>query len=92
MVRDFSDVFPEELPGFPLEHEIEFAIKVQSGTNSILIPPYRMALTEQKKLETQLSKLLNKGYVRMSISPWGALVIFVKKKMKAFVCILITDS
>ena len=73
-------MFPEELPGFPPEHEIEFAIEVQLGTDSILIPPYRMAPAELKELETQLRELLDKEFVRPSVSPWGASVLFVKKK------------
>ena len=73
-------MFPDELPGLPTEREIEFAIEVQPGTDPISIPPYRMAPAELKELETQLRELLDKGFVRPSVSPWGAPVLFVKKK------------
>ena len=79
VVREFSDVFPEELPGLPPEREIEFAIEVQPGTDPISIPPYRMAPAELKELKIQLRELLDKGFVRPSISLWGVLVLFVKK-------------
>ena len=54
VVRDYSDVFPEELPGLPLDREIEFCIDVVSGTQPISIPPYRMAPAELKELKAQL--------------------------------------
>ncbi len=79
-VRDFSDVFPKELPGLPLEREVEFAIEVMPGTTPISIAPYKMAPTELKELKIQLQELLDKGFIRPSVSPWGAPVLFVKKK------------
>ena len=80
VVRDYSDVFPEELPGLPPDREIEFCIDVVSGTQPISIPPYRMAPAELKELKAQLQDLLDKGFIRPSVSPWGAPVLFVKKK------------
>ncbi|KAL0537344.1 hypothetical protein IC582_026322 [Cucumis melo] len=80
MVMDYSNVFPEELPGLPLHIEIEFAIKLEPGTIPISRAPYRMAPAELKKLKVQLQKLLDKGFIRPSVSPWSALVLFVKKK------------
>ncbi|XP_043805273.1 uncharacterized protein LOC122721498 [Manihot esculenta] len=79
-VCDFSDVFPDELPGLPPEREVEFAIDVVPGTTPISIAPYRMAPTELKELKVQLQELLDKGFIRLSISHWGAPVLFVKKK------------
>ncbi|KAJ9168475.1 hypothetical protein P3X46_019993, partial [Hevea brasiliensis] len=79
-VRDFPDVFPEELPGLPPEREVEFAIEVMPSTAPISIAPYRMAPTELRELKTQLQELLDKGFIRPSVSPWGAPVLFVKKK------------
>ena len=76
----FSDVFPDELPGLPPHREIEFCIDVVSDTTPISMPPYRMAPTELKELKEQLQKLLDKGFIRPSTSPWGAPVLFVKKK------------
>ncbi|KAJ9180916.1 hypothetical protein P3X46_009103, partial [Hevea brasiliensis] len=75
-VRDFPDVFPEELPGLPPEREVEFAIETLPGTAPISIAPYRMAPTELRELKTQLQELLDKGFIRPSVSPWGAPVLF----------------
>ena len=77
---EFPDVFPEELPGLPPDREIEFCIDVIPGTAPISLPPYRMAPAELKELKEQLQDLLDKGFVRPSTSPWGAPVLFVKKK------------
>ena len=87
VVREFSNVFPKELLGLPPEREIEFAIEIQPGTDPISILPYRMAPAELKELETQLRELLDKGFVRSSISPWGAPVLFVKKDSSLRMCI-----
>ncbi|PPS01090.1 hypothetical protein GOBAR_AA19574 [Gossypium barbadense] len=80
IVFEFPDVFPEELPGLPPNREIEFAIDLLPGTAPISIAPYRMAPTELKELKAQLQELTGKGFVRPSFFPWGALVLFVKKK------------
>ncbi|KAL0536812.1 hypothetical protein IC582_025774 [Cucumis melo] len=72
VVRDYPDVFPEELPGF--------AIELEPGTVPISRAPYRMAPAELKELKVQLQELLDKGFIRPSVSPWGAPVLFVKKK------------
>ena len=79
-VCEFPDVFTEEIPGLSLVREIEFTIELTPGTASISIAPYRMALVELGKLKLQLQELLKKGFIRLSISPWGAPVLFVKKK------------
>ena len=68
------------LPGLPPHREIEFCIDVVSDTAPISMPPYRMALAELKELKEQLQELLDKGFIRPSTSPWGAPVLFVKKK------------
>jgi hypothetical protein len=80
VVREFSDVFPEDLPGLPPEREIEFGIDLVPSTTPISIPPYRMAPAELKELKDQLQDLLDKRFIRPSVSPWGAPVLFVKKK------------
>ena len=80
VVCEFLDVFPEELPGLPPDREIEFCIDVVPGTDPISMPPYRMALAELKELNEQLKELIDKGFIRPSSSPWGAPVLFVKKK------------
>ena len=79
-VSDFPDVFSEELPGFPPHREIEFVIDVVPGATPASITPYRMAPLELKELKLQLQELLEKGFIRPSVSPWGAPVLFVKKK------------
>ena len=77
---EFPDVFPDELPGLLPHREIEFCIDVVPDTAPISMPPYRMAPTELKELKKQLQELLDKGFIRLSTSPWGELVLFVKKK------------
>ncbi|XP_028100871.1 uncharacterized protein LOC114300186 [Camellia sinensis] len=80
IVRDFSDVFPDELPGELIDREIEFTIDIMPRTQPISKTPYRMSPAEMKELKIQLQDLLDKGFIRSSISPWGAPVLFVKKK------------
>ncbi|KAL5565101.1 hypothetical protein UlMin_028265 [Ulmus minor] len=80
VVKEFVDVFPEELPGLPPDREVTFEIEVLPGTAPISKAPYRMAPAELKELQTQLQELLEKGFIRPSHSPWGAPVLFVKKK------------
>ena len=80
VVREFPDVFPYDIVEFPPEREVEFTIDLIPGTEPIFIPPYRMAPTELRELKVQLQELLSKGLIRPSISPWGAPVLFVKKK------------
>ena len=80
VVCEFSDVFPDDLSGLPPDRELKFGIEVLPCSTPISIPPYRMAPMELKELKIQLQDLVNKGFIRPSISPWGALVLFVKKK------------
>ena len=80
VVREFPDVFPEELPSIPLEREVDLAIEIVLGTVPMSRAPYRMAPTELKELKSQLQELLDKGFIQTSVSPWGAPVLFVKKK------------
>jgi hypothetical protein len=80
VVRDFSDVFPEELPGMPPGREVEFVIDLLPGTTPISKWPYRMSVEELKELKTQLTELQEAGYIRPGCSPWGAPVLFVQKK------------
>ena len=77
VVNEFLDVFPEDLTGLPPEREVEFGIDVILGTQPISIPPYRMAPVELRGLKEQLKDLLKKGFIRPSMSPWGAPVLFV---------------
>ena len=69
VVKEFTNVFPKELPGIPLEREVDFFIENLSGTTPISKAPYRMAPTELKELKIQLQELLDKGFIRPSVSP-----------------------
>ncbi|KAH0652759.1 hypothetical protein KY289_030437 [Solanum tuberosum] len=80
IVNEFPEVFLDDLPGIPLEREIDFGINLIPDTQPISIPPYRMAPAELKELKEQLKDLLDKGFIQPSISPWGAPVLFVRKK------------
>ncbi|XP_077248532.1 uncharacterized protein LOC143888109 [Tasmannia lanceolata] len=79
VVREFLDVFPDDFE-LPPHREIDFTIDLVPGTEPISKTPYRMAPAELKELKEQLSELLEKGFIRPSSSPWGAPVLFVKKK------------
>ena len=80
LVCEFLDVFPEDLSGLPPVREIEFVIELAPGVDPVSKAPYRMAPAELKELKIQLQELLNLGFIRPSYSPWGAPVLFVKKK------------
>ena len=80
VVCEFPKVFWEDLSGVPPEREIDFWNDILPDTQPIPIPPCRMAPVELKELKEQLKDLLNKGFIRPSISPWGAPVLFVRKK------------
>ena len=70
--------FPEVLPGVPPEKEINFGIDLLPDTQPISILPYRIALAELKELKEQLKELLDKVFIRPSISPWGAPIFLVR--------------
>ncbi|KAL0434501.1 UNVERIFIED_CONTAM: Transposon Tf2-12 polyprotein [Sesamum latifolium] len=80
IVRDFLEVFPDDLSGLPPHREVDFAIETLPGVAPISIAPYRMAPVELLELKKQLEELLEKGFIQPSTSPWGAPVLFVKKK------------
>ncbi|XP_076924948.1 uncharacterized protein LOC143587582 [Bidens hawaiensis] len=80
IVRDYPDVFPDDLPGLPPHREVEFHIDLVPGAAPVSRSPYRLAPSEMQELSTQLQELLDKGFIRPSFSPWGAPVLFVKKK------------
>ena len=73
-------MFPDEIPGMPPVRDMDFRIHLVPGTGPISKAPYRMAPAEMKELKVQLEELLEKGYIRPSVSPWGAPVLFVRKK------------
>jgi hypothetical protein len=82
VIREFSDVFPDDLPGMPPERVIEFKIELQPGTAPMAKALYKMPLVELKGLKIQLQGLLDKGYIRPSTSPWGCSALFIEKKDK----------
>ncbi|GJT73928.1 putative reverse transcriptase domain-containing protein [Tanacetum coccineum] len=85
IVRDFSEVFPEDLPGLPPARPVEFQIDLIPGAAPVARAPYRLAPSEMKELSEQLQELSDKGFIRPSSSPWGAPVLFVKKKDGLFI-------
>ena len=80
VVNEYPDVFPEELPRMPPDRDIDFVIDLVLGTSPIAKRPYRMAASELAELKKQLEELQRIGFIRPSSSPWGAPVLFVKKK------------
>jgi hypothetical protein len=84
VVKEFADVFPEELPGMLPERELEFTIDLKPGTEPIARMPYRMSTLELQELKMQLKELLDLGLIRPSVSPWGAPVIFIRKKDRSW--------
>ncbi|GJY96965.1 putative reverse transcriptase domain-containing protein [Tanacetum coccineum] len=84
IVWDFPDVFPEDLPGLPPTRQVEFQIDLIPGAAPVARAPYRLAPSEMKELSEQLKELSDKGFIRPSSSPWGAPVLFVKKKDGSF--------
>nr|GEV99115.1 putative reverse transcriptase domain-containing protein [Tanacetum cinerariifolium] len=84
IVRDFLEVFPEDLPGLPPLRQVKFQINLVLGATPMARTPYRLAPTKLQKLSTQLQELSDKGFIRSSSLPWGAPVLFVKKKDGSF--------
>jgi hypothetical protein len=80
VVDEFPNVFPDELPGMPLDRDIEFIIELLPRTAPIAKRPYRMGVDELEELKKQIKELQDKGFIHPSSSPWGAPVIFVDKK------------
>nr|GFC25939.1 putative reverse transcriptase domain-containing protein [Tanacetum cinerariifolium] len=84
MICNFPKVFPDDLPGLPPPRQDEFKIELISGAAPVAHAPYRLAPSELKELSDQLKNLSEKGFIRTSSSPWGAPVLFVKKKDGSF--------
>src|SRR5581483_11393186 len=80
VVIEYPDVFPEDLPGLPPDRQIEFGIDLMPGSAPIARAPYRLAPPDLQELSDQLQELSGKGFIRPSSSPWGAPILFVKKK------------
>ncbi|GJR73797.1 putative nucleotidyltransferase, ribonuclease H [Tanacetum coccineum] len=84
VVKEFLEVFPEDLPGLPPVRQVEFQIDLIPGATPVARAPYRLAPSEMQELSNQLQELADRGFIRPSTSPWGALVLFVKKKDGSF--------
>ena len=81
VVREFQDVFPEELPGIPPARVVEFVIDLKLGTTPIAKRPYTMPPHELLELKEEIDNSLRSGFIRPSCSPWGAPSLFVKKRV-----------
>ncbi|GJU99606.1 putative reverse transcriptase domain-containing protein [Tanacetum coccineum] len=84
VVREFPEVFPEDLPGLPPVRQVEFQIDLILGATPVARAPYRLAPSEMQELSNQLQELSDRGFIQPSTSPWGAPVLFVKKKDGSF--------
>lgn len=80
VAQEFLDVFPEKLPGVPSEREIKYEINLIPGVEPISKTPYRMEPAEIKALKEQFYEVLDMKFISPNVSPWGASVLFVKKK------------
>nr|GEU39463.1 putative reverse transcriptase domain-containing protein [Tanacetum cinerariifolium] len=84
IVRSFLEVFPEDLPDISPARQVEFQIDLVPGATPVARAPYRLAPSKMKELAEQLQELSEKGFIRPNSSPWGAPVLFVKKKDRSF--------
>ncbi|KAD4981870.1 hypothetical protein E3N88_18541 [Mikania micrantha] len=84
IVKDYANMFPDDLPALPPERSVQFRIDLIPGATPVAKSPYRLAPSEMQELSNQLQELLDKGFIRPSFSPWGAPVLFVKKKDGSF--------
>ena len=92
VVCEYVDVFPDELPGLPPQRVVDFGIELHPGTSPISMTPHRMTPVELQELRVQLQELLDKGFIRPSTSPWGAPVLFGRRRTRPFDCALNTGS
>ena len=82
-VCEYEDVFPDEVPRLPLQRDVDFIIELHLGTSPISLTPHRIAPAELQELKVQLQELLDRGFIIPSTSPWGAPILFAKKKDKS---------
>lgn len=79
IVEEFADVFPYEVLGLPPSWEVELAIDLVPQVGPMFMAPYKMAPAKLADLKKQIEDLLEKKFIRPGVSPWGALVLLVKK-------------
>ncbi|GJV34092.1 putative reverse transcriptase domain-containing protein [Tanacetum coccineum] len=84
IVREFPEVFPDDLPGLPPARQVKFQIDLVPGATPVARAPYRLTPAEMQELSTQLQEIFDRGFIRRSSSPWGAPILFVKKKDGSF--------
>nr|GEW62764.1 putative reverse transcriptase domain-containing protein [Tanacetum cinerariifolium] len=84
VVREFPDIFLEDLPGLSPIHQVEFQIDLIPEAAPVARAPYRLAPSEMQELSNKLQELIDQGFIRPSTSPWGSIVYFVKKKDGSF--------
>ncbi|GJU75449.1 putative reverse transcriptase domain-containing protein [Tanacetum coccineum] len=84
VVKEFPEVFPEDLPGLPPIRQVEFQIDLIPGATPVVRAPYRLAPSEMQELSDQLQELADRGFIRPSTSPWGSPILFVKNKDGSF--------
>jgi hypothetical protein len=80
VVREFADMFLEDLPGLLPERQLEFTIDLKPGTEPITRMPYQMLTLELQKLKMKLQEFLDLGIICPSVSPWGVPIIFIRKR------------
>nr|GFA38162.1 reverse transcriptase domain-containing protein [Tanacetum cinerariifolium] len=84
VICNFPKVFPDDLPELPPPRQVEFKIEMIPDDAPVAHAPYRLAPSELKELSDQLKELSEKGFIRSGSLPWGAPVLFVKKKDRSF--------
>ena len=82
MVCEYEDFFSDELSGLPSHRDVDFTIELHLSTSPISMTPHRMTPVELQEFKVQLHELLDRGFIRLSTSPWAAPVLFAKKKDK----------
>ena len=82
VVCEYEEIFLDELPGLPSHRNVDFTIELQPGSSPIYMTPHRIASVELEELKIQLQELLDRGFIRLSTSPWGASVLFSMKRHK----------
>ncbi|GJR65698.1 hypothetical protein Tco_0011763 [Tanacetum coccineum] len=86
IIRDFPEVFPEDLLGLPLTRHVEFQIDLVSGAAPVAQAPYRLTPLEMQELSSQLPGLADKTFIKPSSSPWGASVFSLRRRMDPLEC------
>ena len=92
VVCEYVDVFPDELPGVPPHRDVDFGNELHPDTSTICMTSHRMAPVELQELRVQLQEPLDKRFIRPSTSPWGAPVLFAKKRGKTLRLCMNTGS